>query len=128
MLARFSNNWSLKITAIVLSVALWSHVRGQVNPWETATFKTRLKADIPRGYIVQGQQLPKTVVVTLRGPRLTLRSLKGPAPANPLATGEDAPLLSTAQLRATLDFSEPRKGEQNVLVNVAADIEDIEVV
>src|SRR5690606_15227274 len=103
MLARISNNWSLKLTALVLSLALWSHVRGQVNPWETATFKARLDVEVPRGYIVVSRnELPRTVVVTLRGPRLTLRALKGPAPANPLSSVEDAPLLPAGQLKATL--------------------------
>ena len=129
MFSRISHNWTLKLTALVLAVVLWSHVRGQVNPWETATFKARLKADVPRGFMMlNAQELPKTVVVTLRGPRLTLRGLKGLAPANPLATTEDAPLLSAAQLRASLDFSGPRKGAQNVPIQVAADIEDVEVV
>lgn len=129
MLSRFSHNWTLKLTALVLSIAVWSHVRGQVNPWETATFKARLQAAAPRGFtLLNAQGLPKTVVVTLRGPRLTLRSLKGPAPANPLATEEDAPLLSASQLSATLEFSAPRKGAQNVPVKVLADIEDIEIV
>lgn len=129
MLSRFSHNWTLKLTALVLAVVLWSHVRGQVNPWETATFKARLKSDAPRGFmLLNANELPRTVVVTLRGPRLTLRSLKGPAPANPLATTEDAPLLSASQLRASLDFSNPRKGSQNVPIKAVADIEDVEVV
>ena len=129
MLSRISHNWTLKLTALVLAVVLWSHVRGQVNPWETATFKARLKTDVPRGFIMlNAAELPKTVVVTVRGPRLTLRALKGLAPANPLATTEDAPLLSAAQLWAFLEFSGPRKGAQNVPIQVAVDIEDIEVV
>lgn len=129
MLVRILNNWSLKLTALVLSLALWSHVRGQVNPWETATFKARLQAEVPRGYTVSNSgELPKNVVVTLRGPRLTLRALKGPAPANPLATGEDAPLLPASQLNATLDFSGAKKGAQSVVVKVSANIEDVEVV
>lgn len=129
MLSRFSHNWTLKLTALVLAVVLWSHVRGQVNPWETATFKARLKSEAPRGFILlNADELPKTVVVTLRGPRLTLRGLKGLAPANPLATAEDAPLLPVSQLQATLDFSGPRKGTRNVPIKAVADIEDVEVV
>ena len=129
MFSRISHNWTLKLTALILAVVLWSHVRGQVNPWETATFKARLRADVPRGFMMlNAEELPKTVMVTLRGPRLTLRSLKGLAPANPLATTEDAPLLSAAQLRASLDFSGSRKGAQNVPIQVSADIEDVEVV
>lgn len=129
MFSRISHNWTLKLTALVLAVVLWSHVRGQVNPWETATFKARLQANVPRGFLLlNSEELPKTVMVTLRGPRLTLRALKGIAPANPLATTEDAPLLSAAQLRASLDFSGSRKGAQNLPIQVAANIEDVEVV
>ena len=129
MLSRITHNWTLKLTALVLAFAVWSHVRGQVNPWETMTFKARLKTTAPRGFILlNGEALPKNVVVTLRGPRLTLRTLKGPAPANPLATSEDAPLLPSSQLRAVLEYSNPRKGAQNVSIKATADIEDIEVV
>jgi len=129
MFSRISHNWTLKLTALVLAVVLWSHVRGQVNPWETATFKARLQTEAPRGWmLLNAEELPRTVVITLRGPRLTLRSLNGPAPANPLATTEDAPLLSASQLRASLDFSAPRKGAQNVPIKAVSDIEDVEVV
>jgi YbbR domain-containing protein len=129
MLFRFTHNWALKLTALVLAIALWSHVRGQVNPWENATFKARLKVETPRGFVLlNARQIPADVTVTLRGPRLALRALKGPTPANPLATGEDAPLLLSSQARATLDLSNPRKGEQDAPVKVVADLEDIEVV
>lgn len=128
MLSRFTHNWTLKLTALVLALALWGHVRGQVNPWENATFKVRLKADAPRGFVLlNARELPGDVTVVLRGPRLALRALKGPAPANPLASGEDAPLLSPSQARATLDLSNPHKGEQDAPVKVSADLEDIEV-
>ena len=104
MFARLSHNWTLKLTALVLSIALWSHVRGQVNPWENATFKIQLVSAPPRGFVLlNSKDVPKTVTVTLRGPRLTLRSLKGPTPANPLATVEDAPLLPPSVLKARLD-------------------------
>jgi len=128
MFARFSNNWTLKLTALVLSIALWSHVRGQVNPWENATFKVQLVTAPPRGFVLLNQkELPKTVTVTLRGPRLTLRSLKGPTPANPLATVDDAPLLPPSVLRATLDYSAARKGEQTLPLKNDMELEDIEV-
>lgn len=129
MLTRFSHNWTLKLTALVLAIALWSHVRGQVNPWENATFKVKLKVEAPRGFVLlNARQMPGDVTVTLRGPRLALRALKGPAPANPLATGEDSPLLASSQARGSLDLSNPRKGEQDAPVKIAADLEDIEVV
>jgi YbbR domain-containing protein len=129
MLFRFTHNWALKLTALVLAIALWSHVRGQVNPWENATFKARLKVETPRGFVLlNARRMPADVTITLRGPRLALRALKGPAPANPLATGEDAPLLLSSQARAMLDLSNPHKGEQDAPVKVVADLEDIEVV
>jgi YbbR domain-containing protein len=128
MFARISHNWTLKLTALVLSIALWSHVRGQVNPWENATFRVQLATAPPRGFVLLNQkELPKTVTVTLRGPRLTLRSLKGPTPANPLATVDDAPLLPPAVLRANLDYSRARKGEQTIPLKNDMELEDIEV-
>lgn len=128
MFSRLSHNWTLKLTALVLSIALWSHVRGQVNPWENATFKVQLVSAPPRGFVLLNEKaVPKTVTVTLRGPRLTLRGLKGPAPANPLATGDDAPLLPPSLLRATLDYSNARKGEQDIPVKNDMELEDIEV-
>lgn len=128
MFARISHNWTLKLTALILSLALWSHVRGQVNPWENATFKVQLVSAPPRGFVLLNpKDVPKTVMVTLRGPRLTLRSLKGPAPANPLATVEDAPLLAPAVLKATLDYSRAREGEQTIPIKNDMELEDIEV-
>ena len=103
-------------------------MRGQVNPWENATFKVQLVSAPPRGFVLLNpKDVPKTVTVTLRGPRLTLRSLKGPTPANPLATVEDAPLLPPSVLKATLDYSRARKGEQTIPIKNDMELEDIEV-
>ena len=65
MLARFTHNWTLKLTALVLSLVVWSHVRGQVNPWETMTFKARLKATAPRGFLLLNPQAVSYTHLTL---------------------------------------------------------------
>jgi YbbR domain-containing protein len=128
MLLRLTHNWTLKITALVLSLALWSHVRGQVNPWELTSFKVRLDVDTPRGFVLQdADKLPRMVTVAVRGPRQTLRQLKGGTPANPLSTGDDATLIASRQLRASLDFSMPHKGIQKVPIKAETTWEDIEV-
>lgn len=131
MFSRLSHNWQLKFMALIISVALWSHVRGQVNPWENMTFKVRLRAEAPRGFLMLNEsELPSTVTVTLYGPRLSLRSLKGATPSNPLAISEESPLLSSAELYALLDISDPRRGEQNAAVRIEMNdsIEDIDIV
>lgn len=129
MIGRSTHNWSLKLTALVLSIALWSHVRGQVNPWEVASFKVPLEADAPPGFVLQNEDaIPQTITVMLRGPRLTLRQLKGVAPANPLAASEDIPLISSRMVRAVLDVESPQRGEQKAAIDVEAKLDDIEVV
>lgn len=126
---RLAHNWILKLTSLILAIGLWSHVRGQVNPWEVASFRTRLIANAPAGFVLQNAaDVPRTVTVMVRGPHLTLRQLKGGTPPNPLASGEDAPLLATSSVRATLDFSAPHRGEQKVPVKVETNLEDVEVV
>jgi YbbR domain-containing protein len=129
MLKRFTHNWGLKVTALVLSLALWSHVRGEVNPWETATFKVKLSVETPRGFVLQNAEaLPASVGVTVRGPRLTLRALKGGTPPNPLSGSEEPTPLSSRQLRASLDFSGPRQGLQKVPVKAETSLADVEVI
>jgi YbbR domain-containing protein len=108
---------------------LWSHVREQVNPWEVASFRTRLVANAPSGFVLQNADaVPRYVTIMVRGPHLTLRQLKGGTPANPLAGSEDAPLLTSSSVRATLDFSAPHRGEQKVPVKVETKLEDVEMV
>ncbi len=129
MLKRFLNNWSLKLTALIIAVFLWSHVRGQVNPWEVATFKVPLKAQPPQGIALgENSRLPKTVIVTVRGPRLTLRSLKGSTPVNPLTPADTPTPLNTGQVRATLDFTGAHPGIQSLPVNASANSYDLDVV
>ncbi|RYG72219.1 hypothetical protein EON80_04385, partial [bacterium] len=91
---RILSNWSLKLTALVLAIALWSHVRGEVNPLETATFTTKVDPTAPKGWSLQSSaNFPKNVRVTLRAPRNRLRELKGVLPLNPLAAPDVAPPL-----------------------------------
>jgi YbbR domain-containing protein len=129
MLKRFLNNWSLKLTALVVAIFLWSHVRGQVNPWEVTSFKVPLKAQPPHGIVLgENSRLPKTVIVTVRGPRLTLRSIKGPTPINPLATTDAPTPLNTGQVQATLDFTGVHPGIQSLAVNASTNSYDLDVV
>lgn len=129
---RLSNNWNLKLMALLFAVVLWSHVRGEVNPWETATFKVNLRverADLPRKLtITDSSKIPPFVTVTVRGPRLALREMKGPSLPGPLASPEENIGPAHGQLRASLDFSHVKTGEQNLPVKVDVKVNDVEVI
>jgi len=127
---RLLNNWNLKLTALVLAVALWTHVRGAVNPIETANFTVRLDAIAPKGLLLMnGDKLPRMVTVTLKAPHLTIRELKGMVPSDPLAPADDAPELSNAYLHGYLDFSEkPDLGKSEVPIKVDTSVEQAEVI
>lgn len=130
---RLLNNWKLKFLSLVLAIGLWSHVRGEVNPWETASFRVPLGVAAPsRLLVLNRDKLPREVRVTLRAPRSRLRELKGFAPPNPLSAPEAAPVLNTGALRASLDFSLAlslaRLGAQDVPVKIQAAVEDAEVI
>ena len=129
MLKRLLNNWSLKITALVIAIFLWSHVRGQVNPWEIAPFKVPLEVRLPKGIALgPTSRVPKTVTVTVRGPRLTLRTIKNASPTNPLTTA-DAPFpLSGGQVRAELDLSDVRPGMQTINIKAFTNLYDLDIV
>jgi YbbR domain-containing protein len=131
MLQSFLHNWNLKLMSLVLAVALWSHVRGEVNPWETATFRVPLTYRLPdKMVLLNRDKIPAHVKVTLRAPRLRLRELKGFTPPNPLATAVDAeaPLLTDDQIQSRLDFSLARLGKQNIPVKVDVAYDDVEVI
>jgi YbbR domain-containing protein len=132
---RLLNNWKLKLFSLLLAVGLWSHVRGEVNPWETASFRVPLQGAPPsRLLVLRPEKIPREVRVTLRAPRARLRELKGFAPPNPLAplvspgAPGEAPTLNTPEVRASLDFSRARRGEQDVPVRARAALEDVEVI
>ncbi len=121
-------NWKLKFTALVLSLALWSHVRGEVNPWETATFRVPLKWTAPpRTIALNGDKIPAIVRVNLRAPRSRLRELKGFAPTNPLAPAGET-TLSNGDVTATLDFALARRGEQDVPIKAESRFDDVEII
>ena len=121
-------NWKLKITALILSLALWSHVRGEVNPWETATFRVPLKWTAPpRTIALNRDKIPTVVRVNLRAPRSRLRELKGFTPANPLSPAAET-TLSTGDVTATLDFALARRGEQDVPVKAESRFDDVEII
>ncbi len=121
-------NWKLKLTALVLSLALWSHVRGEVNPWETATFRVPLKwAPPPRTIALNRDKIPTLVRVNVRAPRSRLRELKGFAPANPLSSATET-TLSNGDITATLDFTVVRRGEQDVPIKAESRFDDVEII
>lgn len=129
MLKRFLNNASLKLTALIIAVFLWSHVRGQVNPWEVASFKIPLKALPPQGIVLgESSRLPKTVIVTVRGPRLTLRSLKGSTPVNPLTSTQAPTPLNSGAVHAAVDFTGAHPGIQSLPVNAQTNSYDLDVI
>ncbi|MDF2440565.1 MAG: hypothetical protein JWN98_1549, partial [Abditibacteriota bacterium] len=129
MLQRLTHNWNLKLMSLVLAIALWSHVRGEVNPWETTSFRVPLQLDLPSQMVLLNRdKIPATVKVTLRAPRSRLRELKGFTPPNPLAPTADVPLLSREEVTARLDFSLARLGKQNVPIRVEVRGDDIEVI
>ena len=114
--------------ALVIAIALWSHVRGEVNPLETATFTVPLQAVAPAGLaIVNREAIPREVRVTLRAPRVTLREFKGGLPANPLAPPADAPPLSARYVSARLEFPVASIGTASAPVKVESLASDTEV-
>ena len=126
---RLLQNWNLKLTSLVLAVALWTHVRGEVNPMETATFSVRLEPTAPEKLmIMNADRLPKVVRVTLRAPRVTLREIKGGLPPNPLAPVDEAMPLPARFAHARLDFSLARTGQQDLPIKVDSSLDETEVI
>ncbi len=121
------NNWNLKLTSLVIAIALWGHVRGEVNPSEDATFRVHLSAPPtpPNLIILNSKDIPAIVKVNVKALRLTLRELKGVTPPNPLVPSEDGTLLTTSQMRATLDYSLARPGKQTVPVKIETSLENL---
>jgi hypothetical protein len=125
---RILNNWSLKLTSLVLAIALWSHVRGEVNPIETATFTLRPEVETPADLTVANPEaLPKEVRVVLRAPHAVLRELKGGAPTLPLTPADEPTPLPLDKGRAWLDFSLARPGRQDIPVKVMVSVSEAEV-
>ncbi len=129
---RFLNNWPLKLTSLALSVGLWSHVRGESNPLETATFSVRLDAKAPPDLRLNAP-VPSAVRVTVRAPHQELRLLSGTTLplSNPLAPATtEAPFVAGNGLAASLDFSTiapANRAAQLVPVRIEAQSEDVEV-
>lgn len=114
--------------ALVIAIALWGHVRGEVNPLETATFTVPLRAVAPSGMTILNRgAIPREVRVTIRAPRVTLREFKGGVPLNPLSPPADAPELSRQYARASLEFPVPKIGTASAPVKVESLVEDAEI-
>lgn len=130
---RLLNNWPLKLASLVLSIGLWSHVRGESNPLETQTFSVKLDTRAPLNLGVGKTNAPKMVRVTVRAPHQELRILGGVTLplANPLASPEgDAPPVVGNALIASLDFSSvsPLSNEpQTIPVQVDSNADSVEV-
>ena len=129
---RLLNNWLLKLTALLLSIGIWSHVRGESNPLETATFSVQLDTRARNELVIPSVGLPKTVRVTVRAPHLELRTLGGATLplANPLTSAADAPPVVNGALTASLDFSNVLQSSgapQIVPVRAEARGEDVEI-
>ncbi len=127
---RLLHNWSLKLISLVLAIFLWLHVRGEVNPTETAEVEVPLKLSPPAGWAFRaGSKLPARVSVTVSGPHLMLRNIKGGALANPL--NPLAPVASSVSAGSHIKLSqvalEPRAGDQEVTLNAQTDVPDVEV-
>lgn len=117
--------------ALILAVALWSHVRSEVNPWETTTLTAPLAVRVPRGFVISSDaRLPSSVQVTLRAPRQTLRELHGGAAnLNPAPGAKEVQNLDADdEVRAMLDWTGARRGEQSVPVKIEVGAPDVEVV
>lgn len=130
---RLLNNWPLKFASLALSVGLWSHVRGESNPLETATFSVRLATKVPEQLKLASTDAPKMVRVTVQAPHLELRALGGVSLplANPLTSSDaDAPPLPNNSVVASLDFSDVSGDSdtpQTVPVRVESRSEDVEI-
>jgi len=130
---RLLNNWPLKLASLFLAVGLWSHVRGESNPLETATYTVRLSAQTLDNLRLDAPNLPTTVRVTVRAPHQELRLLSGPTLPlpNPLAPTEtDVPPVQNGALRASLDFSAvpPTQADTRLVpIRVESNSEEVEV-
>jgi hypothetical protein len=131
---RFLNNWPLKMTAFLISLGLWSHVRGESNPLETATYSVRLDPKVPAN-LQLGAPVISVVRVTVRASHQELRllsatSLPLPLP-NPLAPATtEAPFVAAGALSASLDFASVAPATQSaqlVPVRVEAQSQEVEV-
>lgn len=121
-MSRFLNNWELKLISLVLAVLLWTHVRGEVNPLETAEVEMPLRIAVPQGWqVASATKIPQRATVTLSGPRLSLRDVRGGTLTNPLLPP------SVNRVRIVASPLQPRAGEQKIEMTGETDLSDVEV-
>lgn len=119
---RLLNNWELKVISLVLAVLLWTHVRGEVNPLETAEIEMPLRIAIPQGWqLANAAKIPQRATVTLSGPRFSLRDVRGGTLTNPLLPP------SSTRVRIIESPLQPRAGEQKIEMTGETDLSDVEV-
>lgn len=130
---RLLHNWNLKLISLGLAVLLWLHVRGEVNPLETAEIDVPLKLSPPVGWVFRGNKAPQHVTVTLSGPHLSLRGLKGNTlnnPLNPLAPVTSTlnnTLSSASQVKLDVRALAARAGDQEIAINAQIEAPSVEV-
>lgn len=125
---RLTNNWNLKLMALVLAIVLWSHVRGEVNPIDTVTYSLHLQAELPANLRVANKaDIPRDVRVTLRAPRSVFRQINGMLPSLPITAQEDSRPLPVRYGNARLDFDLARPGMQEVPVRCDISVPNAEL-
>lgn len=127
---RLLKNWNLKLISLGLAMLLWLHVRGETNPLETAEIDVPVRLTPPVGWTFKsGTKIPNRATVTLSGPHLALRSIKGGAlsnPLNPLASVA-ATTAGGSQVKLTPPEIKARAGEQQIALGAQSAVDDVEV-
>lgn len=125
---RLTNNWNLKLMALVLAIVLWSHVRGEVNPIDTVTYSLHLNAEVPPTLKISNRaDIPHDVRITLRAPRSVFRQVNGMMPSLPLATPDSPRPLPGNYGSARLDFDLARPGKQEIPVRCELSVPNAEL-
>lgn len=96
-----THNWALKLTALVLSLALWFAVRSETTTRATID-RVPVVVDLAaEGWVLEGSPTPDTVAVEFEGPVRELVSLRIDAPriVVPVEAPEDTALAVALDFR-----------------------------